>query len=101
MNAGKPLILIDPLPRTVSMCFDDAARARLAALGRLVVHESARMPAAMVEEHLPEVEVLIGQTDMPAERLERAESFARSSTSRAIFCPTSTTPPAFAAASGF
>ena len=26
----------------------------------------------MVEEHLPEVEVLIGQTDMPAERLERA-----------------------------
>ena len=27
----------------------------------------------MVEEHLPEVEVLIGQTDMPAERLERAE----------------------------
>ena len=30
------------------------------------------MPAAMVEQHLPEVEVLIGQTDMPAERLERA-----------------------------
>jgi phosphoglycerate dehydrogenase-like enzyme len=72
VNATKPLILIDPLPRTVPMCFDDAAKTRLAELGRLVVHESARMPAAMVEQHLPEVEVLIGQTDMPAERLERA-----------------------------
>jgi phosphoglycerate dehydrogenase-like enzyme len=72
MNAGKPLILIDPLPRTMAMCFDAAAQARLAGLGRLVVHESARMPAAIVEEHLPETEVLIGQTDMPAERLERA-----------------------------
>jgi phosphoglycerate dehydrogenase-like enzyme len=73
MNTSKPLILIDPLPRTVPMCFDAAAKDRLAALGRLVVHESARMPAVMVEEHLAEVEVLIGQTDMPAERLERAK----------------------------
>ena len=73
MNTSKPLILIDPLPLTVSMCFAAAAKDRLAALGRLVVHESARMPAAMVEEHLAEVEVLIGQTDMPAERLERAQ----------------------------
>jgi phosphoglycerate dehydrogenase-like enzyme len=73
MNAHKPLLLIDPLPRTVSMCFDDRAKERLVGLGRLVMHESSRMPAAMVEEHLAEVEVLIGQTDMPAERLERAK----------------------------
>jgi phosphoglycerate dehydrogenase-like enzyme len=73
MNTSKPLILIDPLPRTVPMCFDAAAKDRLAALGRVVVHETSRMPAAMVEEHLPEVEVLIGQTDMPAERLARAK----------------------------
>jgi len=72
MDGGKPLILVDPLPRTVPMCFDDAAQARLAGLGRLVVHESARMPDEMVERHLAEVEVVIGQTDMPAERLERA-----------------------------
>lgn len=72
MDAGKPLILIDPLPRTVAMCFDPAAQARLAGLGRLVIHESDRMPAEMVERHLADVEVLIGQTDMPAERLERA-----------------------------
>ena len=73
MNTSKPLILIDPLPRTVSMCFDAAAKDRLAALGRLVVHETSPMPAAMVEEHVPEVEVLIGQTDMPTERLARAK----------------------------
>jgi phosphoglycerate dehydrogenase-like enzyme len=72
MNAAKPLILVDPLPRTVPMCFDAAAQARLAELGTLVVHESARMPAAMVEQHLAEVEVVIGQTDLSADRLERA-----------------------------
>ena len=72
MQTDKPLILVDPLPRTVAMCFDDGAKVHLEALGRLVVHESSRMPAAMVEEHLAEVEVLIGQTDMPAERLARA-----------------------------
>jgi phosphoglycerate dehydrogenase-like enzyme len=72
MRPDKPLILIDPLPRTLAMCFDQKASERLAGLGRLVVHESSRMPATMVEEHLPEVEVLIGQTNMPAERLERA-----------------------------
>jgi phosphoglycerate dehydrogenase-like enzyme len=79
MDGGKPLLLIDPLPRTVPMCFDEEAQARLAGLGRLVVHETSRMPAEMVEQHLPEVEVVIGQTDMPAERLEQAQKL------RAIF----------------
>jgi phosphoglycerate dehydrogenase-like enzyme len=72
MDGGKPLLLIDPLPRTVPMCFDAAAQTRLADLGRLVAHESARMPAETVERHLPEVEVVIGQTDLPTERLARA-----------------------------
>ncbi|MGH6943135.1 MAG: NAD(P)-dependent oxidoreductase, partial [Geminicoccaceae bacterium] len=79
MDAGKPLILIDPLPRTVAMCFDAAAQARLAELGRLVVHESGRMPDETVERHLAEALVVIGQTDLSAERLERANKL------RAVF----------------
>src|SRR5918997_2042226 len=70
--ADRPLILVDPLPRTLSMICDAPTRARLEALGRLVVHEEGRMPDALVEAHLPETVAILGQTAMPAERLERA-----------------------------
>ncbi|HEX5617129.1 MAG TPA: NAD(P)-dependent oxidoreductase, partial [Solirubrobacteraceae bacterium] len=66
------MILVDPLPRTLAMICDDATRARLEALGPLVVHEDGSMPDEMVEEHLPEVVAIVGQTAMPAERLARA-----------------------------
>ncbi|HEX5616826.1 MAG TPA: hydroxyacid dehydrogenase [Solirubrobacteraceae bacterium] len=66
------MILVDPLPRTLAMICDDATRARLEALGPLVVHEDGSMPNEMVEEHLPEVVAIVGQTAMPAERLARA-----------------------------
>jgi phosphoglycerate dehydrogenase-like enzyme len=67
-----PLILVDPLPRTLDMICDAATRARLQALGRLVVSDSAPMPAEVVDRHLPEAVAILGQTDLPAERLERA-----------------------------
>src|SRR5918997_403031 len=49
-----PLIVVDPLPRTLDMICD------------------APMDAAAVEAHLPEAVALIGQTDLPAERIDRA-----------------------------
>ena len=49
----RPLILIDPQPRTVSLLCDDETRARLEALGRLVIHEDGPMPAEMLDRHLP------------------------------------------------
>src|SRR4051812_6600533 len=54
------------------MICDAQTRARLDALGRLVVHEDGPMPDALVEEHLPEAVAILGQTAMPAERLARA-----------------------------
>jgi phosphoglycerate dehydrogenase-like enzyme len=66
------LILVDPLPRTLEMICDAPTRARLEALGELVVHEDGPMPDETVEQHLPEVVAIVGQTAMPAERLERA-----------------------------
>jgi len=66
------MILVDPLPRTLAMICDAPTLARLNALGPLVVHEEGPMPGELVERHLPEVVAIVGQTAMPAERLERA-----------------------------
>ncbi len=67
------MILVDPQPRTLAMICDAPTRARLDALGPLVIHEDGRMPDAMIDEHLPEVTAILGQTAMPAARLARAE----------------------------
>jgi phosphoglycerate dehydrogenase-like enzyme len=66
------VILVDPLPRTLAMICDAPTRARLEALGPLVIHEDGPMPDAMVDEHLPSAVAIVGQTAMSAERLERA-----------------------------
>jgi phosphoglycerate dehydrogenase-like enzyme len=73
---SRPLILFDPWPRTAAMILSPAQRARLAALGHVIGLDdepvSGRMDAARVEAALPEAQVIIGQTDLPAERLARA-----------------------------
>ena len=66
------MILVDPLPRTLAMICDASTRSRLDALGQLVIHEDGPMPDALVEEHLPFVTAILGQTAMPSSRLERA-----------------------------
>ena len=70
---AKPLIVVDPQPRGLDEIFDPAHWARLERLGDLEVHRGAgRMPAERLERLLPEMELLIGQSDMPSARLERA-----------------------------
>jgi len=69
---GRPLILVDPLPRTLPMICAPDVRARLEALGRLEVSDAAPMEAARVDALLPEAVALVGQTDLPAERIARA-----------------------------
>jgi phosphoglycerate dehydrogenase-like enzyme len=68
----RGVILVDPQPRTLEMICDPPTLARLERLGRLVVHEDGRMPDDVVEAHLPETVAIVGQTDMPADRLARA-----------------------------
>lgn len=68
----KPLILVDPLPRTLDLICDAETRGRLEAIGDLIIHEAGPMPDAMVERHLPEAVVVIGQTRLDRQRLERA-----------------------------
>lgn len=66
------IILVDPLPRTLDLICDSETRARLGALGELVISEDRPMPDEMVDRLLPETVLVIGQTAMPRERLDRA-----------------------------
>lgn len=66
------VILVDPLPRTLDLIMEPAIRKRLERLGRLVVSEGAPMSEAEVDRHLPETVLVIGQTSLPREKLDRA-----------------------------
>jgi len=68
----KPLILFDPFPRTKEMVFTADVEKELNDMSDLVTHFGKRAPESIVEQSLPHVEIIIGQTDMPKERLNRA-----------------------------
>jgi phosphoglycerate dehydrogenase-like enzyme len=69
---SKPTILIDPQPRTVDMIFRPDAQQRLSAAADLVVFDRGPMPAEMLEKNLPRADILIGQSDLPRQRLQQA-----------------------------
>jgi phosphoglycerate dehydrogenase-like enzyme len=70
---AKPLIVIDPQPRSIEEIFEPNVWARLKDLGELAIHDGpGRMPAARFESYLPDMALLIGQSDMPKSRLDRA-----------------------------
>jgi phosphoglycerate dehydrogenase-like enzyme len=70
---ARPLIVIDPQPRGLEEIFGPVEWSRLESLGELAVHQgSGRMPAERFEPLLAEMELLIGQSDMPKARLDRA-----------------------------
>lgn len=68
----KPKAIFDGYPRTVELLFTDADLARLKSLVDLTVWTGGLMPAELVDAHLPDVAVVIGQTALPRERLARA-----------------------------
>ena len=70
---ARPLIVIDPQPRSLQEIFEPKVWARLEALGEVAIHEGpGQMPAGRFESYLPEMALLIGQSDMPKGRLDRA-----------------------------
>ncbi len=73
------IVLVDPLPRTLDLIMDAPTRARFEALGDLVISEDRPMPDDRVERLLPDTVLIIGQTAMPKDRLDRAPKL------RAIF----------------
>ncbi|RPI09373.1 MAG: hydroxyacid dehydrogenase [Zetaproteobacteria bacterium] len=68
----KPKALVDPHPRTLELLFNPDDLKALKSLVTMTVWEGSRMPADTVEKHLPDATILIGQPDLPRERLMRA-----------------------------
>ena len=69
---GEPIILVDPLPRTLDLIMEPDVRARLDRLGKVVLSEDKPMADDEVDRLLPDTVLIFGQTAMPRERLERA-----------------------------
>ncbi|MEO6609931.1 MAG: NAD(P)-dependent oxidoreductase [Aestuariivirga sp.] len=69
----KPLILVDPLPRTLDVICDEKTRRKFESLGQIIAYETGPMPDDMIEKYLPETTILVGQTEMTTERLKRAK----------------------------
>ncbi len=65
-------ILLVPSPRQVADIFDADDLARLKALGNLVIqNDAAALTDAQFNDLAPNVEIIIGQIDLPRARLER------------------------------
>ncbi|MGF1476586.1 MAG: NAD(P)-dependent oxidoreductase [Geminicoccaceae bacterium] len=70
----KPVVLVDPHPRSKDMIFTSESWAELTEYSTPVAwFEGGRMPERMVEDHLAEAEIVIGQTPLDATRLARAD----------------------------
>jgi phosphoglycerate dehydrogenase-like enzyme len=54
------------------MIFRPDAQQRLSAAADLVVFDRGPMPAEMLEKNLPRADILIGQSDLPRQRLQQA-----------------------------
>ncbi|WP_043586828.1 hydroxyacid dehydrogenase [Geminisphaera colitermitum] len=66
------LILFDPHPRPLAQLFDAVTRQRLETLGEVIYHDDAPLPDADIEKYLPRTSILIGQSALSKERLDRA-----------------------------
>jgi phosphoglycerate dehydrogenase-like enzyme len=52
--------------------FSAEDKRRLESLGRVIWHNGSRAPDAQIDRYLPNAVALLGQADMPRERLDRA-----------------------------
>ena len=69
----KPLILFDPFPRNEEMVFTEDVKSELNKISRLVYHFGSRAPEELIEKNLEDIEILVGQTAMPKERLDKSK----------------------------
>ena len=69
---SQPLLVLDAYPRTTEMIYDAQMQSDLAALGHVEAHWDSPAPDDWIDSLLPETVILVGQTRMDAERLQRA-----------------------------
>lgn len=68
----QPVILLDPYPRPLDLIFDPATRVRLESLGEVIWHDGPPADPGHIDRHLPDTAILIGQSALLRERLDRA-----------------------------
>ena len=73
-ESHKPIIIFDPYPRSKELIFQPQQWDRLQTLGHIVHADEGRLDLDTIDTYLPDAAALIGQTDMPAERLNRAKN---------------------------
>ncbi|MEX1348056.1 MAG: hypothetical protein AB1Z31_10025, partial [Desulfobacterales bacterium] len=73
-ESHEPIIIFDPYPRSKELIFQPPQWDRLQTLGRIVHADEGRLDPETIDRYLPDAAALIGQTDMPAERLKRAKN---------------------------
>ena len=67
------VIVFDPYPRPIDLIFAPHDQKRLEEMGQVVWHDGdKRASDAFIDEHLPHAIALIGQSDLPKSRLDRA-----------------------------
>jgi phosphoglycerate dehydrogenase-like enzyme len=64
-------IFLAPAPRAVKDIFDADDLARLRALGELIIHEDGPVTDAVFEQKAAGATIIMGQFDLPAERLQK------------------------------
>lgn len=69
--SDRPVILFDPLPRPRRQIFSDANWSRFQSLGEIVGDGESRLAPEIVDRAAPEAVLVVGHTDLPAERLAR------------------------------
>jgi phosphoglycerate dehydrogenase-like enzyme len=69
---SRPSILFDAWPRTPDLICDAQTRERFDALGHVIVAETGHFTPQEIDRYLPEATIVMGEVDLPAERLARA-----------------------------
>ena len=72
-DSHEPIVIFDPYPRSKELIFQPRQWDRLQTLGRIVHADDGRLAPETIDANLPDAAAIIGQTDMPAHRLERAK----------------------------
>lgn len=70
----KQTVILDPHPRTVDLLFSRELYKSLRGLATIHAHDGGRMPDEMVDKLIGRASAIVGQTNLPRERLERAKN---------------------------
>jgi phosphoglycerate dehydrogenase-like enzyme len=72
VNRTDKILLLDLYPRCARDIFSTEDTRRLEALGRVIWYDGRPAPDSHIDQYLPDAVAVIGQTEMPRHRLDRA-----------------------------